>query len=130
MSGTLLPRLRSANHRAAATAAASLYHLAAACGGDAAHEARRLMADGEVVRVLLQRLASGDPFLAHACLAVLDVLSAEPLCTEVMLGSGWLAAVVPLLGSGDAVVRRWAERALCSLYMATTRVQPVHGGAE
>lgn len=56
--------------------------------------------------------------LLQACLAVLDVLSGEPLCGNVMLRSGWLAAIVPLLECGDAVVQRWADRALCSMYVA------------
>ncbi|KAF5841972.1 armadillo-type protein [Dunaliella salina] len=115
---TLLPRLRSPNFRTAATAAAALYHLAAACGGKAACEARSLMADSSLVRELLQKLSSSDPPLIQACLAVLDVLSAEPLCGEVMLRSGWLDAILPLLESKDALVQRWADRALCSLFIA------------
>jgi len=54
----------------------------------------------------------------QACLAVLDVLSSEPTCGEVMMSSGWQAALVPLLESEDALVRRWADRVLCSMYIA------------
>lgn len=119
MSHVLLPKLRSLNFRAATTAAACIYHLCAACGGPAAREARRLMADSALVTQLLTNCGSGDSALALACLAVLDVLSAEPLCVDVMMGSGWLQAVVPLLEHEDMLVKRWAERALCSLYMAS-----------
>jgi len=119
VSHVLLPKLRSPNFRAAATAAACIYHLCAACGGPAAREARRLMADGALVAQLLTNCGSGDPALALACLAVLDVLSAEPMCVSVMMSSGWLQAMMPLLGHDDALVRRWSERALCSLYIAS-----------
>ncbi len=56
--------------------------------------------------------------LLQASLAVLDVLATEPSCGPVMLQSGWLAAIAPLLESEDVIVRRWADRALCSLFVA------------
>lgn len=51
------------------------------------------------VSQLLSALGEGDPALALACLVVLDVLSAEPTCTPVMMATGWMPIVVPLLSS-------------------------------
>jgi hypothetical protein len=120
VSHVLLPRMRSLNLRSAATATACLYHLVAACGGAAAQQARSLMCDAALVSQLLAQLRSSDAQLVSASLAVLDVLSAEPSCSAVLLGEGWMAAVQPLLGCQDGLVRRWAERTLCSLFLATS----------
>lgn len=82
-----------------------------------------MVADADVITELLSGLdSSRPPALAHACLATLDILSAEPACTEALLHCGWLDAVTTCLESPDAMVRRWAERTLCSLYVATGRL--------
>lgn len=53
----------------------------------------------------------------QACLAVLDVLSSEPQSGSILLSCGWLPAIMPLLESNDVLVQRWADRALCALYI-------------
>lgn len=121
MSDVLLPRLREPNYRTAACAAAQLYHLAAT-NGPAAGACRCLMADSALVTQLLSLLSCPDPLLVHSVLAVLDVLSSVPACGTLMMREGWLDRVVPLLESRDGLVRRWAERALCSMYMGTAHV--------
>ena len=49
---------------------------------------------------------------------MLEVLSSEPQSGGILLRAGWLQAITPLLESRDALVQRWADRALCSLYIA------------
>ncbi len=119
MTDILLPRLRSPNHRTAMVAAAALYHLVAACGGDTAREARGLLSDSSLIEQLLACLSSGHAGLTHASLAVLDVLVPEPVCAKILLALRWLQPVTPLLEHSNALVRRWAERLLCGAYAAT-----------
>lgn len=87
-------------------------------GGCAVRASRRLMSDASLLRELLRRLGSGHPPLMQGCLALLDVLASEEPAAGVLLGERWMGCVVPLLASGDGGVRRGAERALCSLFMA------------
>jgi hypothetical protein len=61
------------------------------------------------VTQLLEALGLGDPALALACLVLLDVLSAEPSCTPVMMASDWLPYVTPHLDSSVGAVLQQAH---------------------
>lgn len=118
----LLPRLRSSNPRTVMTAAATLYHMIAACGGTPAREARTLVADSALLEQLVACLRSGHAGMMSASLAVLDILVSERASASVLLVVGWKEAVLPVLDSRDALIRRWAERVLCGLYMSTSNM--------
>ena len=77
------------------------------------------MADSRLMQQLLGLLSRPQPLLVATVLCVLDALSSEPICLKLLLKAGWCDAVPALLQNEDLLVRRWAERALCSLYMAS-----------
>eukprot|EP00798_Chlamydomonas_sp_ICE-L_P006542 gene6542-3187_t len=118
----LLPRLRQQNVMMATGAVSRLYHLVV-CEGPLGAVARQLVTEPTLIGQLMTLLGScehpQDPPLVTACLCVLDILSErDPTCQWMLLEAGWLDRVVPLLDDRDQLVRRFAERALCSIYKA------------